>query len=158
MKRITAILATTLCLVFLASCEKDPVKEWSRFFGFTKDDIVGHYNPNPDESLYHEQPTEGVKVYSDAVIDVIALQDDYVSIRINIPSVPLNKVFSGVPYFNESNSDIVLSNGNDDLRMTVYKNGKGQVRFHGRQKRYIYGPNYEVVDSKNYGFDVIKEE
>lgn len=158
MKRITTILATALILVFCSSCEKDPVNEWSRFFGFTKDDVIGHYEPNPDESLYEELPTAGVKVYSDAVIDVVPLSDNLVSIRIRIPSVPLNKVFSGTIYSESSNSDIVLSNGNDDIRMTVYKNDKGQVRFHGRQKRYIYGPTYEVVDSDNYGFDVIREE
>lgn len=158
MKRINSILAIALCLIFFASCEKDPAKEWDRFYGFAKEDVIGHYEPNPDESLYEELPTEGVKVYSDAVIDVVDLSDNLVSIRIRIPSVPLNKVFSGVIYSEASNSDIVLNSGNDDIRMTVYKNDKGQVRFHGRQKRYYYDADHVLVDSDNYGFDVIKEE
>lgn len=158
MKRITSLLATALCLIFFASCEKDPVKEWDRFFGFTKEDVLGHYEANPDESLYQDLPTEGVKVYSDAVIDVVALSDDLVSIRIRIPSVSLNKVFSGVIFSEATNSDIIMKNGNEDISMTVYKNDDGQVRFHGRQKRYYYDADQVLVDSDNYGFDVIKEE
>lgn len=155
MKRLTAILATLLCFVLCTSCEEETVNEWQRFYGFTKDDIIGHYEANPDESLYEELPTEGVVVYDNAVIDVINQSDDLVSIRVTIPSV-LNKVFFGTIYYSESNSNLVFTNGNEDLRMTVYKNSLNQVRFHGRVKRYYYDADQVLVDSDNYGFDVIK--
>ena len=148
-------MATLLCFVLFTSCEEENVNEWQRFYGFTKDDIIGHYEANPDESLYEELPTAGVIVYDNAVIDVIDQSDDLVSIRINIPGV-LTKVFFGTIYYAEYNSDLVFTNGNEDLRMTVYKNNLNQVRFHGREKRYYYDADHVLVDSDNYGFDVIK--
>ena len=68
MKRIINILAMTLCVMLFVSCKKSTENEWQRFWGFTKDDIAGHYNANPDESLYEELPTEGIKVYDNATI------------------------------------------------------------------------------------------
>ena len=153
MKRITILLA--LCVIAFTSCKKDPV--WNRFFGYTKDDIVGHYEANPDESLYEDLPTEGVKVYSNAVLDITSLSNDLISIRIVIPGV-INKVFSGPVYSAADNSDIVLLNGNEDIEMTVYKNEDGQIRLHGREKHYHYDANNVLVSSENYGFDVIKQE
>lgn len=158
MKRISTLLATLLCLVMFVSCEKEPVNEWQRFWGFTKDDIVGDYEANPDESIYEEYPTAGVTVYNNATLHVAGLSGDMISIRINIPGV-LNKVFSGSVYSAPDNSDIALvfPNGNEDIRMTVYKNSKGDVRFHGIQKRYHYNEQHVLISSENYVFDVIKK-
>ena len=157
MKRITILLATVLCVILFASCKKDPT--WERFFGFAKEDVIGHYVANPDESLYEELPTEGVKVYDNAVIDITSLSDNLISIKLNIPDIITNKTFSGPVYSANDNSDIVLQNSNnEDIEMTVYKNEKGQVRLHGRLKRYHYDVNHVLIDSDNYGFDVIKEE
>lgn len=156
MKSIKTVLTIVIGLLFIsASCNKDPEKEWSRFYGFNSSDIIGHYEANPDESLYEELPTEGVVVYDNATMDIVALSNNSVSLRIVIPGV-INKNFSGAIYSNEDNSDLVLNNFNEDIMMTVYKNNKGQVRFHGRVKYYYYNANHELVNSKNYGFDVIK--
>ena len=155
MKRITFLLVTAFCVILFASCKKDPT--WERFFGFTKEDVIGHYEANPDESLYKELPTEGVKVYNNAVIDITSLSDNLISIKLNIPDVIQNKVISGPVYSADDNSDIVLQNSNnEDIQMTVYKNEKGQVRLHGRLKRYHYDASNVLVSSENYGFDVIK--
>ena len=137
------------------SCEKTPVSEWSRYYGYTKDNIVGHYDANPDESLYEALPTEGVTVYDNATVDITALSDDLISLRIVIPDV-INKVFSGAINAEESSSDLVLHNYNEDVMATIYKNSKGQVRLHGRVKHYYYNANNVLVNSNNYGFDVIK--
>lgn len=155
MKRISTLFATLLCLVMFASCEKEPVNEWQRFWGYTKADLIGHYDANPDESIYEELPTAGVVVYPDASIDMIDLSGDLVSVRLTIPKI-LNIVFSGAVNSASDNSDFVLKNGNNDIRMTVYKNSKGDVRFHGVQKRYRYNGD-QLVSSENYGFDVIKK-
>lgn len=156
MKRISTLLATVLCVILFASCEKDAVSEWQRFWGYTKADLIGHYDANPDESLYEALPTAGVKVYSDASIEVIDLSGNLVSVRLTIPGT-LNIVFSGTVYSASDNSDFALVSGNDDIRMTVYKNSKGDVRFHGVQKRSFYDANHVLDHSKNYGFDVIKK-
>ena len=164
MKRI-ALCLIALCFLS-ASCNKDNNNEWSRFYGFTQTDIVGHYEANPDESLYEELPTEGVVVYDHASIDIGAVGNVSISLHIVIPG-QINKSFSGAIDMNdEQRSDIVLTNvinntNKEDVMMTVYKNDEGQVRFHGRVKRYHYSsqPGHEnEFTSENWGFDVIKEE
>ena len=150
----TSLFLVAICLLFL-SCEKTPVNEWDRFYGFSKDDIVGHYEANPDESLYQDLPTPGVTVYNNATIDITPLSDNAISIRLVIPSV-INKVFSGAFNNDEESSDLVLRNFNEDIMVTVYRNDKGQIRLHGREKRYRYDADGNLVDSNYYGFDVIK--
>ncbi|MBO6026614.1 MAG: hypothetical protein J6P73_05135 [Bacteroidales bacterium] len=145
------IVISLLC----ASCVKDPVDEWKRFWGFTSSDIAGHYDANPDESLYEELPTEGIVVYSNASMDVTALSGSSVSIQVRIPDV-ITKTFSGPVYSAESNSDIVIDNNGFDLRMTVYKNDEGNVKFHGRVQQYYINSDGERVNLHTYGFDVIR--
>lgn len=151
---IIAALLAALSLVFV-SCEKTPVNEWSRFYGYTRADILGHYDANPDESLYQDLPTEGVAVYDNASIDIVAVSENSISLRITIPEV-ISKSFSGAIYTEDQNPDLSLQNYNDDIRMTVYKNNKGQVRLHGRVKHNYYNADHELVNSDNYGFDVVK--
>ncbi len=164
--RKISLLLIALSLLF-ASCGKDPEKEWGRFYGFTQADVVGHYEANPDESLYEALPTEGVTVYNNASMDVSAVGSTAVSIHIVIPG-KVNKTFSGpLDMSDENRSDIALLNvinslNKEDLLMTVYKNEQGQVRFHGRVKRYYYEINTDgsivLKRSENWGFDVIKQE
>lgn len=139
-----------------ASCEKTPVNEWNRFYGFTKDDIVGHYDANPDESLYEELPTEGVTVYNTVTIDITSLQDNMVSLRIVIPHV-INKAFSGVINGDDSTSDLILNGFGEDIMATVYKNSKGQIRMHGRVKGDRHHRDGDPVINV-YGFDVLKAD
>lgn len=164
MKKTTLILI--LISFLFASCGKPTVEEWRRFYGFTQSDIIGHYEANPDESLYEELPTEGVAVYNNASIDISAEGNTSISLHIVIPG-RINKYFSGpLDMSNESRSDIALVNvinhsNQEDILLTVYTNDKGQVRFHGRVKDYFYstepGHEDELTNSHNWGFDVIKE-
>lgn len=160
----TSLLFIALCLLF-ASCGKDPQPEWGRFYGFTQADVVGHFEANPNESLYQELPTEGVAVYDNATMDIEAVGTTALSLHIVIPGI-INKTFSGpIDMTDENRSDITMTNvinplNKEDIMMTVYKNDKGQVRFHGRVKRYYYENNDGVTilkHSDNWGFDVIKQ-
>jgi hypothetical protein len=166
-KNIIAATLLTVLALFFASCEKQPVNEWNRFYGYTQDDIVGHFEANPDESLYQDLPTEGVAVYKDATIDISAVGSTSISLHIVIPG-KVNKTFSGpIDMTDENRSDIALLNiinntNKEDIRLTVYKNDNGQVRFHGVVKRYYYSINADtgnlILDrSDNWGFDVIKQ-
>ena len=157
------IIAITL---LLASCGK-PKEEWNRFYGFTQADVVGHYEANPDESLYEPLPTEGVAVYDNATMDISAVGNASISLHVVIPGT-INKTFSGpINMSDENRSDITLTNvinntNKEDVMMTVYKNEEGRVRFHGRVKRYYYRIDNETHQlilerSDNWGFDVIKE-
>lgn len=157
MKKLNIALVMALFAILFASCDKTPENPWKRFWGFTKEDIAGHYQANPDPSLYEELPTEGIVVYNNATMDVTALSGNLVSIRVVIPDV-ITKTFSGAVYSNESNSDIVLTNGNYDIRMTVYKSDEGKVKFHGRVQQFTINVNNERINLHTYGFDVIKEE
>ena len=152
----TALSLITLCLLFV-SCGKSSQEEWSRFYNFTQNDIVGHYEANPDESLYEELPTTGVAVYDNATIDIQSSGGNQVSLRIVIPGT-INKAFSGTVIPDEDSSDLMLVNNNEDISMTVYKNSQNQIRLHGRVKRYHYDSHQVLVDSDNWGFDVLKTE
>lgn len=156
MKKASLLLIALSLLC--ATCNKTPQNEWNRFYGFTQSDIVGHYEANPDESLYEELPTTGITIYDIVNIDITASGNTAVSLHIVIPGT-INKTFSGAIDMNdEHRSDLVLhNNNNEDIMMTVYKNDAGQVRFHGRVKHYYYNANHELVNSANWGFDVIKE-
>lgn len=150
------------------SCGKDPENEWGRFYGFTQSDIVGHYEANPDPSLYESLPTEGVQVYSNASLDVGAVGETAVSMHIVIPG-KVNKTFSGpLNMSDENRSDITLTNvinttNKEDIMLTVYHNEGGRVRFHGRVKRYYYKIDTDthalvLTRSENWGFDVLQQE
>ncbi len=151
----TLLLLIGIVLI-LASCEKPPVNEWERFYGFTQADIVGHYEANPDESLYEELPTEGVVVYNNASMDITALSETLISLHIVIPE-HINRTYSGtIDMTDENRTELIFHGFNEDIMMTVYKNSKGQVRFHGRVKHYYYDAEGTLVNSNIYGFDVIK--
>ena len=163
----TSLLLIAISLLFVSCC-KDPEPEWGRFYGFVQSDVVGHYEANPDESLYEPLPTEGIVVYNNATLDVGAVGATAVSVHIVIPG-QINKTFSGpLNMSEEDRSDITLttvinSTNKEDIWMTVYKNDQGQVRFHGRVKRYYYRIDQDthqpyLYRSDNWGFDVIKQE
>lgn len=156
MKKITLLLVA-LCLL-LTACEKDPKYDWSRFYGFTAADVNGHYEATPIESLYQEQPTEGIVVYNNVKIDITA-SDDIVLMHIVIPDV-LNRSFSGHIDLNDPyRSDLILYNGNnnEDALFSIYKSTTNGVRFSGRVKHYYYNSGGQVVKNDYYGFDVTKE-
>lgn len=153
MKKISLLLIA-LSLLF-ASCEKDPEIEWGRFYGFTQADVVGHYEANPDESLYEPLPNDLIIVYNNASIDITASGSSSLILHIIIPD-QINKWFSGsIAISDENHSDLILYSYGEDILMTVYKDDKGQVRLHGRVKHYS---NSQYISDLNWGFDVIKQE
>lgn len=145
-------------LLLCVSCEKQPTNPWSRFYGFTKADIVGHYEANPDQSVYEALPTAGVVVYDNASVDIIDVSDNTISFRLTIPD-KLAEVFVGEVTSDENTSEMNLYNNRKDVLFNVYKNAEGQVRLHGRYRycyyEYVQGQQV-LVDADNYGFDVIK--
>lgn len=156
MKKLFIILLMLVSATTLNSCGNDEDNNtWNRFYGYTKDDIVGHYEANPDEACYVPLPTEGVAVYRNVTIDITPLENNLVSLRIIIPN-EINKVFTGAANLNENDSDLGFHNYNEDILFTVYKNEQNQVRLHGRERYCIYDENNEIVDCNIHGFDVIK--
>lgn len=159
MKKTTIFLLSFLGIIIgCTSCGPEK-EEWERFYGYTKADVIGHYEANPDTSLYEDLPTVGVQVYSDATIDITEYNEDMVNICIRIPNV-LYRNFRGYVALNEDDSDISLGNSSDesDIMMTVYKNRRNQVRLHGRAREHHLYHDPISYDWIIYGFDVIKQE
>lgn len=158
MKRITLFLLTILGIASLCvSCEKTKAK-WERFYGYTKADIIGSYEANPDSTLYEELPTEGVTVYPDAELTITEYDENVVSIRIRIPNLFFRN-FRGAVALNEDDSEISIGDtDNSDILMTVYRNAQNQVRLHGRVRTPSHWDQYGPDDYNIYGFDVIKTE
>lgn len=150
----TSLFLIAICFL-LTACDKDSKNEWGRFYGFTADDINGHYNANPDESLYEELPSATIAFYNNTSIDISA-SGSAVTMHIVIPGV-INKSFSGsIDLSDPSHSDLILHNdNNEDVMLSVYKNSKRTARLHGRVKHYYYS---NTVPDKNWGFDVIKAD
>ena len=159
MKQLSTIIILTLGLVFLATSCKEQKEEWERFYGYTKDDVIGHYEANPDQSVYDELPTVGVEVYPTAQIDITEYYEDLVNLRILIPEVFYNN-YRGEVAINENASDISIgSTDGSDILLTVYRNAKNQIRLHGRaRQRKIWTEPVVSYDYIIYGFDVIKTE
>lgn len=156
MKTRTLLIIATLIGVFLFnSCDKKQENEWDRFYSFTKDDIIGHYEANPDNSVYVELPTEGVTIYPNATIDISALEGNFVRLQITIPDV-INKVYTGTATMNENDTELSFHNYHEDILMSVYKNKQNQIRLQGRERKCKYNSEGEVVDCDVHGFDVVK--
>lgn len=160
MKRIIVITLILLTTLGINSCGKNEGNAWERFYGYTKNDIVGHFIPNPDESAYPDLPTSGVEIYRNATIDITDVDPDrnLIQLHLVIPNV-INKTFSGPLYSNEYEADLALniSNG-EDILMTVYKNKKNQIRLHGRERNCHSDVTGQPYDCLIHGFDVIKLE
>lgn len=159
MKRLSIVLLLLISVAFIATSCREPKDEWVRFYGYTKEDVIGHYEANPDSTLYEELPTEGVQVYPDAEIDITEYNDYMVNVRIKIPN-KLYKNFRGVVAINEDDSEIAIGDESDgsDILMTVYRNTKNGVRLHGRERQHKLWTNPISYDYIIYGFDVIKTD
>lgn len=155
MKINLTLIALLLGIFCFCSCTKPEEESWGRFYGFSQTDIIGHYDANPDSTCYESLPTEGVTVYPNATIDITAVDDNTIRLRIVIPDV-INKTFTGTTIQNENDSDMSFHNYNDDILMTVYKDSQNQIRLHGRERTCRYNAEGELVNATFYGFDVIK--
>ena len=120
--------------------------------------MVGHYEANPDQSVYEELPTEGVTIYPTATVDIIDLSGDMVTVRVTIPDV-LNQAFSNVVESDENSSDMDFNNFNETLHITVYKDADNRIRLHGSVRQQGAGNDQNGFPIYTfYGFDVIKTE
>lgn len=155
MKKLPIFIALLLSTWFFCSCGKNEDNTWQRFFSYSKEDIVGHYESNPDTTVYGELPTEGVTIYPNTTIDIISLDGNLVRLHIVIPNT-INKYFTGSTAIENSDSELSFHNNDEDVLMTVYKNEQGQVRLHGRERRCRYDAHDEIIDCVLHGFDVIK--
>lgn len=148
------VLLLFFCLTTLfTSCDKDKI-HWEKYFGYTREAVLGHYESIDDESYYGNIPTENVDLYDNVSLDVEAGSGNLTRIHVVIPD-RLNKWFSGIVPLNDDDFIIdmtVEGFDNYDFLATVYKSEEGIIRLHGRVVKDL-GPE----SNKCYGFDVIKK-
>ena len=155
MKKTFLFLVASLLLC--VSCEKTPINQWKNLYDFTRADIIGHYEANPDESVYEPLPTPGVVFYDNAVVDITAVSENQFSMHLFIPDM-LNRFFTGALDTTSHYSGFILRNYNEEVFVTTYTNSQNQVRLDGYLKHYHYNSDGVLTDSDFYGFDVIKQE
>lgn len=160
MKKLFVIFALLIGTTSLISCDKTNDDEWNRFFGYSKADIIGHYESTPNEEYYSEMPTQGVTVHRNVTIDIAdAGGESYVNLHIVIPDI-INVHFTGAVQLNGNDSDMAFNNNTtytiEDFLVTVYKDKNGHIRMHGRERNGRKDSEGEVISCKTRCFDVIK--
>ena len=129
MKKI--ILGILMGMVLMTtSCQKENVDEWTRFTTFVKEDLIGHYEANPDETYYEDYPVQDMTVHRNATVNIRNYSGNLIEVQVVIPEL-LNQTFTGTPNVEGYNSNLLMHNTACDLILDVYKNDKNQIRLHG---------------------------
>ena len=129
MKKI--ILGILMGMVLMTtSCQKENVDEWTRFTTFVKEDLIGHYEANPDETYYEDYPVQDMTVHRNATVNIRNYSGNLIEVQVVIPEL-LNQTFTGTPNVEGYNSNLLMHNTSCDLILDVYKNDKNQIRLHG---------------------------
>lgn len=177
MKRFFLPVLLVIGLLASVSCERQKNK-WSKFFGYTHDDIVGTYSfsnvKDAFDGLEEVEETHHCDLCDDAQITIAAISDRTIRFSINCPSANFARDYIGSASINSSDFKIDMTTGflfsgskirAYNLMAYVYKNEAQQVRLHGFASADVYGlvptgipqVNDTVkTSSHTYYFDVIK--
>ena len=167
MKKIALLLLVIACF----SCEKQETKEWSKFFGYTNDDIVGEYVHSGLSSAFAAL-TESNSAYlcADAQVKITSTSETGVLFRIDCPDHNFAKSFSGRPSPNSGSFLINMGGAMSGLKRyvlsaTVRKNDEEKVRLEGSVSEDHFVREYNTTTQKydtifdhsvKYYFDVVK--
>lgn len=177
MKRFFLPVLLVIGLLASVSCERQKNK-WSKFFGYTHDDIVGTYSfsnvKDAFDGLEEVEETHHCDLCADAEITIAAISDHTIRFSINCPSANFTRDYTGSASINSGDFKIDMTTGflysgskirAYNLMAYVYKNEAQQVRLHGFASADVYGlvptgipqVNDTVkTSSHTYYFDVIK--
>ena len=164
-------MLTLLGMAFLTSCKKEGDKEWSKFYGYTNEDIVGQYAFSSLSDAFSGliESDEGHLCY-DAQVSVSSTGAQTVLFHMASPSRNFQRNFSGLPKRTAGDFFISMYSGWFNLKRfnvtaDVMKNDQSTVRLKGyvSEDHYVRVYNVEaarydtVYDySIKYYFDVIK--
>ncbi len=176
MKQTIRFSALLFCLTMaMVSCNKNKT-QWSSFYGYSLDDIVGKYSYSDEPKAFDRiTESEDVHICEDASIEIKKLSETMVSFDIDCPEAEFRQSFVGRPTKNKNDNLIQLSSGYNKGRdgtisaynvlADVYKNDESQIRLHGFASFDIYkvvsdanqiGSDTIVESRTAYYFDVIK--
>lgn len=172
MKNIKYLLALFMLSLLFVSCEKQPQNEWTKYYGYTNQEIAGTYAfSNISDAFDGLTESAYCHVCEDAKIDITAGSGDIIEFKVNCPSDGLNRTFEGRPCFTDDDflinmkSPSTSSHPAYELTVYVYKNDQGDIRLHGFARHVTYATVYNPVTGENdyqpkskinYYFDVIK--
>lgn len=173
MKKVRLAALLLMVGVLMTACQKDDVKEWEKYYGYSVDEIKGTYAFSSVSSAF-DGLTENsyCHICEDAEISVTSYLDSESSIAfmVNSPKATFNKTFTGRPVMSEDGFLVKMSipatsdYPDHELTVYVYKNDKGNIRLHGFARHILYetivenGTNVKRVKSMtNYYFDVKKQ-
>ena len=143
-------LLALLCLlgVLFISC-KEEKNEWTNFYGYTNQDVVGSYSrSNMEEAFEGLLESPYCHICRDAEVNITP-SGSKLKIEVKSGSAGLNWSAVGNPCLNDN--DFIMQLGSAptlDFMATVYTNEDKQVRLHGYVRKN---------QATNYYFDVIKE-
>ena len=171
MKKILTL--SMLCLLFAAtfvSCKKDK-KEWTKFYGYTIDDIAGQYVfSNASDAFSNLMESDEGHLCFDGEVSINPTSAQTVSLRVSCPDHHLVKNFSGKPSPN-ANAFLIDMYGNwSNFRQygfvaEVLQNAQNDVRLKGFVTEDHYDRVFNTVTqtydtvydySIKYYVDVIK--
>ena len=158
-KNITfATILLLLALVF-SGCEKKK-SEWTIFYNYSVDDIVGDYHYSNVSNAF-EYIVEGstVHICEDAFVMISKLTETSVQITLKCPDEGYNQTFIGTPFNNNDDFKIYLEAPLYEFNAIVYTNEKGEIRLHGNGRKIIGstgGPHSQPLFD-NWYYDVVKD-
>lgn len=159
-KNIT--LATLLLLVafVFSGCGKKE-SEWTYFYNYSVDDIVGdyHYSSVSDAFQYIVEGSS-VHICEDAILTIEKLTETTVQITLKCPDEGFNQTFVGTPFNNNDDFKIYLEASMlYEFNAIVHTNKKGEIRLHGNGRKIIgyTGGAHSQPIFENWYYDVIKD-
>ncbi|MBQ6770366.1 MAG: hypothetical protein IJP44_05235 [Bacteroidales bacterium] len=159
MKRLVVFSMLILVgMAVLASCEKEGDKEWNKFYGYAKDDIVGEYAfSNLSDAFDGLMESDEGHLCPDAQVNVSATGDQTVLFHMASASCNFQRNFSGRTTLNANDFLISMYSGWVNLKRynvtaEVLKNKQDAVRLKG----YVSEDRYErVYNTEEAQYDTV---
>ena len=149
-KNIKLITLLTLFALVFSGCEEK--KEWSLFYGFTNEDIIGSYSySNIDDAFDNLLESQWCHLCPDAKVNIMPGSGSLVRFRLESESADFSRTVEDFSTQEGNDFMIMMEENPYEVSAYVYKDAKDHLRLHGFVRKHVGGSNV------NYYFDVIKD-
>ena len=177
MKRFKLFALLCLLGVSFVSCNDKTKSEWSNYYGYTNNEIVGTYSFSNVSTAFDGVEGIGRHACPDAEVDiqVSSQNSNMLQFTINCPDEEYSRTIEDYATPNENDFMLRMSSGyihSGSGKVKIYvvnahvlRNGKQQIRLSGFSALNTYNEiidsesgtsSYVQVDGEYYYFDVIK--
>lgn len=160
MKKNITLATMFLLLVFVFSGCGKKKSDWTFFYNYSVDDIVGDYHySNVSNAFEYISESSTVHICEDAFVTIEKLSETSVQITLKCPDEGYNQTFMGTPYKNDDDFKIYLEKPSYEFNAMVYTNEKGEIRLHGNGRKIIgyTGGSHSQPIFANWYYDVVKD-